>query len=71
MFLMGEWWILVLGLLIYMGGYMLIMRKLPTFFSVRLMGLYILFIVIFVSAHFGYIKGYPADKIIAFIVFLL
>ena len=64
MFLMGEWWILVQCLLVYMGGYMVVMRKLPTFFSVRLMGLYILLIVIFVSAHFGYIKGYPADQII-------
>lgn len=64
MFLMGEWWILVLGLLIYMGGYMLIMRKLPTFFSTRLMGLYILLIVIFVAAHFGYVRNYGADQII-------
>lgn len=64
MFLMGEWWILVLGLLLYMGGYMLIMRKLPTFFSARLVGLYILLIVIFVGAHFGYIKNYAADQII-------
>ena len=64
MFLMGEWWILVLGLLMYMGVSMLIMRKLPKFFSTRLMGLYILLIVIFVAAHFGYIKGYPADQII-------
>ena len=64
MFLMGEWWILVLGLLLYMGGYMLIMRKLPTFFSARLVGLYILLIVVFVGAHFGYIKNYAADQII-------
>ena len=64
MFLMGEWWILVLGLLLYMGGYMLIMRKLPTFFSTRLTGLYMLLIVIFVAAHFGYIQNYAPDKII-------
>ena len=64
MFLMGEWWILVLGLLLYMGGYMLIMRKLPTFFSTRLVGLYILLIVIFVAAHFGYVKEFAADQII-------
>ena len=64
MFLMGEWWILVLGLLLYMGGYMLIMRSLPRFFSTRLLGLYILLIVIFVSAHFGYIKSYESGKII-------
>ena len=64
MFLMGEWWILVLGILLYMGGYMVIMRKLPKFFSTRLMGLYILLIVIFVGAHFGYIQNYDADKII-------
>ena len=64
MFLMGEWWILVLGLLLYMGGYMLIMRKLPTFFSTRLLGLYMLLIVIFVAAHYGYIKQYEAGEII-------
>ncbi len=64
MFLMGEWWIIVLGLLLYMGGYMLIMRKLPTFFSTRLVGLYILLIVLFTGAHFGFIKNYAADQII-------
>ena len=64
MFLMGEWWILVLGLLLYMGGYMLIMRKLPTFFSTRLLGLYMLLIVIFVAAHYGYIQQYAAGEII-------
>ncbi len=64
MFLMGEWWILVLGLLLYMGGYMLIMRKLPTFFSTRLLGLYMLLIVIFVAAHYGYIQQYEAGEII-------
>ena len=64
MFLMGEWWILVLGLLLYMGGYMLIMRTLPRFFSVRLLGLYILLIVLFVGAHFGYIQNYEPGQII-------
>ena len=56
MFLMGEWWILVLGLLLYMGGYMLIMRTLPRFFSTRFLGLYILLIVLFVGAHLGIFK---------------
>ena len=64
MFLMGEWWILVLGLLLYMGGYMLIMRTLPRFFSTRLLGLYILLIVLFVGAHFGYIQNYEPGQII-------
>ena len=33
MFLVGEWWPIILGLLIFLGLMMLINRKLPKFFS--------------------------------------
>ncbi len=64
MFLMGEWWVLVLGLLVFMGIYMLFMQKLPNFFSSKLLGVYMIFMVIFVAAHFGYIENYQSKDII-------
>ena len=56
MFLVGEWWPLILGLLIFLGLMMLINRKLPKFFSTKLVGFYILFAVILVLSHYTFIK---------------
>ena len=56
MFLVGEFWWGILLLLIYLGTMMLIKRKLPKFFSSKLVGLYILFTMILVLAHYTFIK---------------
>ena len=64
MFLVGEFWWLVLGLLLFMGFYMLIKRKLPNFFSSKLLGFYILVIVVLVLAHVGFINKYQPKEII-------
>ncbi len=56
MFLVGEWWPLILGLLVFLGLMMLINRKLPKFFSAKLVGFYILFAVILVLSHYTFIK---------------
>ena len=54
MFLVGGWaWIFLLLLLILLGTYMLFKRKLPKFFSQRLIGLYVLIIVLLLASHFG------------------
>ena len=61
-FLVGTWWMfLLLGLLI-LGSYMLFKRKLPKFFSGKLIGLYVIFIVILVASHFGFIEHAKASK---------
>lgn len=63
MFLVGEWWFTILLLLLFMGFYMIIKRKLPNFFTGKLVGIYILIIVILVVAHFGFINQYEPNKI--------
>lgn len=64
MFLVGGWaWIFLLIFLLYLGFYMLFKRKLPKFLSQRLIGLYVIIIVILVTSHFGFIRECdgPAD----------
>ena len=56
MFLLGEWWPLILIFVLVIGFYMLIKRKLPNFFSARYMGLYLLLIVVLVLSHLTFVK---------------
>ena len=46
MFLVGEWWPVILILLVYLGIVMMFKRKLPNFFTSKLIGFYIVFTVI-------------------------
>ena len=57
MFLLGEWWPLILLFVLVIGFYMLIKRKLPNFFSARYVGLYLLLIVILVLSHLTFIES--------------
>ncbi|MBE6154436.1 MAG: DNA translocase FtsK [Firmicutes bacterium] len=57
MFLVGGWaWIFLLLLMLFLGAYMLFKRKLPKFLSQRLIGLYVLILIILVASHFGFIE---------------
>ncbi len=57
MFLVGGWaWIFLLLGFIVLGSYMLFKRKLPKFFSQRLIGLYVIILVILLASHFGFIE---------------
>ena len=57
MFLVGGWaWIFLLIFILGLGIYMLIKRSLPKFWSQRLVGLYILIIVVLVASHFRFIE---------------
>ena len=57
MFLVGGWaWIFLLIFLLGLGIYMLIKRCLPKFLSQRLVGLYIIIIVLLIASHFGFIE---------------
>ena len=65
MFLVGEWWALILVLLLYLGFVMIIWRKLPNFFTTKLMGLYILILVVLTASHYTFIKTYSGSEIIS------
>ena len=64
MFLVGEFWWSILLLILFMGFFMIVKRKLPNFFNTKLLGLYILIIVALVAAHFGFIQNYKTADII-------
>lgn len=56
MFLLGEWWFCILFLVLYLGVYMLIKRKLPNFFTSKLLGVYIFIIIVLVLSHLTFVK---------------
>ncbi len=62
MFLVGEWWPIILLVVLYLGGYMIIKRKLPKFFNSKLTGLYVLVLVVLVLSHFTFIKECESAK---------
>ncbi|MGM9834437.1 MAG: DNA translocase FtsK [Bacilli bacterium] len=64
MFLVGEWWPIILLLLIYLGLVMMFKRKLPNFFSGKMIGFYILFIVVLTLSHYTYMKVNAGSAIV-------
>ena len=56
MFLAGEYWFIALGVVVYLGGYMLLKRKLPNFFTSRLIGVYLILLIILTLAHFKFLE---------------
>ena len=56
MFLAGSWWIVILIFTIILGVYMLYKRKMPKFTSGKLLGLYLIFIIILVASHFEFLN---------------
>ena len=56
MFLAGEFWFVILFGVLILGISMLFKRKLPKFFSSRLIGVYILFAIILVLGQFELLK---------------
>jgi hypothetical protein len=63
MFLTGEWWALLLVYTLVMGVLMIFKRQLPNFFTSRLVGIYIAFIVLLVFTHYSFIKAYEPGEI--------
>ena len=55
MFLMGSWWILFIIYLVFIGLYMLFNRKYPKFFSGKLIGFYLVVIVILIASHITFL----------------
>ena len=56
MFLMGSFDFIFLGFLLIAGGYMIIKRDKPKYFSTRMIGLYIFLIGLLALAHLNYIS---------------
>lgn len=54
MFLVGEWWPIILIFIIYVGILMMFKRKLPNFFTSKLLGFYIILIVLLAASHYTY-----------------
>ncbi|MBO4601023.1 MAG: DNA translocase FtsK [Bacilli bacterium] len=61
-FLVGTWWMFLLIGVLALGAYMLFKRKLPKFCSSKLLGLYVIVIVVLVASHFGFIEHAKAGK---------
>ena len=63
MFLMGSWWIVFVLYTLIVGLFMLFKRKMPKFFSSKLIGFYLVMIVVLVASHFTFLdkSGVPAE----------
>lgn len=57
MFLLGEGWMLLLIWFICTGLYMIIKRKIPYFFTAKLIGIYLLIFVILSAGHLVFLKS--------------
>lgn len=53
-FLMGTWYVVVLLACAAIGLYMLIKRKSPNYFTIRLIGIYMIILALLVYSHMGY-----------------
>lgn len=53
-FLMGTWYVVVLLACAAIGLYMLIKRKNPNYFTIRLIGVYMIILALLVYSHMGY-----------------
>ena len=60
-FLMGNWWPIVLILLLILGCFMITKRKLPKFLSAKLIGIYVLLIVLLVASHYPFLEEVKKD----------
>ena len=62
-FLVGSWWGFLLVLVGIAGIFMIIRRKWPNFFTVKLIGLYIIIIAVLMWSHAGYIRSLASDTL--------
>ena len=65
-FLVGSWDLVFLVACFIIGGYLLIKRSVPKFFTSRLIGVYILFVGILVFSHLSYVNLNDGKSIIIF-----
>ena len=53
-FLIGEWYILLFLFLLIIGGYMIIKRSKPNYFTSKLIGLYVMLMAVLILLHMPY-----------------
>lgn len=53
-FMMGTWYVFMLLACLFTGGYMLVKRKVPNYFTIRLIGVYMCLIALLVYSHMEY-----------------
>ena len=69
MFLLGSWWIVFVIYLLLIGLFMLFKRKMPKFFSSRLIGFYLIMIVVLTASHFTFLNKVDSPKEIIKVTF--
>ncbi len=69
MFLLGSWWLIFVLYVLFVGLYMFLKRKMPKFFSSRLIGFYLVVIVILVFSHFTFLDKIASPSEILKITF--
>ena len=62
-FLVGVWWAILLVLVGIAGIFMIIRRKFPNFFTVKLVGLYIIIVAVLMLSHAGYIRNLSSKEL--------
>lgn len=62
MFLFGTYFAILIIFVILIGCYMLFKRSMPKFFNTKLVGFYILVLVLLTYAHFGYLDNINSYK---------
>ena len=65
MFVLGEWWIVFLLLLLALGLFLLVEKDFPRLFNSTVAGIVILSIVVLVVSHFYFINNYKPDLIMS------
>ncbi len=56
-FLMGNWYVIFLGICILVGGYLIVKRKSPEYFTARLIGFYTILIAVLLFSHMNYLEN--------------
>ena len=59
MFLVGEWWPIILAFTIIIGIRMILGRKRVKYFTPRFIGFYLLFIVVLILSHYTFMNNNP------------
>ncbi len=63
-FLIGEWWPLLLITFVFLGIYMIFKRQFPRFFSARLVGFYLLVLTLLLFSHYAFLKEGLSNRLI-------
>ena len=64
MFILGEWWVILLLIVFVLGLYMIIEKNLPNLFNSTAFGILLLAIVVLVFSHFFFVNNFKPNLII-------